>query len=75
MPIKIFSKKKSYHESALKEKYIVSTEKNGTLVAESKFDFSEGRICYWRNNYNFVFSCKATRIYFMRPKEVRHPEI
>ena len=39
----------------------MSTGKNGT--PERKFSVSEEHINQWINDYNFIFSCKVTRIW------------
>lgn len=39
------------------------------------FDSSEGHVCHWKNDYILYFLPKLTRKCFMRPKEVRYPEI
>ena len=51
----------------------MSTEKNGT--PECKFSVSEEHINQWINDYNFMFSCKVTRVCFMRPREVRYLKV
>ena len=51
----------------------MSTGKNGT--AEHKFSVSEEHINQWRNYYNFIFSCRVTKICFMRPREIRYLKV
>lgn len=63
-----------HYDSALKRKVFVSAEKHGNRAAGRTFDVSEANIRPWRNDWNSVFSCKATKS-FTGPKQGRDPKV
>lgn len=63
-----------HYDSSLKRKVIVYAEKHGNRAAGRTFDISEANIRPWRNDWNSVFSCKATKS-FTGPKQGRYPKV
>lgn len=44
------------------------------MVAEHKSSINEVNICLWKNDFNFIFFCKAPE-YITYPKEGRYPQV